>query len=132
MWTQPKTDWTGDDYFNAVDFNRMKNNLVYLRELACQLYKEFAIQSVGSDKTYRDYFYADEINRLENNLTVINDHTLHIPYGETPVYYDNGNTMTYEELNRLERAMLDLFSKLTNQSNGRRNLVFHFEMRGGL
>lgn len=132
MWVQPKIDWEREDYFNAVDFNRIKNNLVYLRELAIELYNEFAIQPVGEDKTYRDYFYADEINQLESNLDVINQNTLRIPYGNAPLYHDNGNTMTYEELNRLERAIFDLYNKLTNQSNGRRNLAFHFGMRGGL
>ena len=58
-WSTPKTDWNGEtvdgvytgDRFNAVDFNRIKNNLEYLRELAIKMYDEFAIQSVGSDKT---------------------------------------------------------------------------------
>ena len=74
-WSTPKTDWNGEtvdgvytgDRFNAVDFNRIKNNLEYLRELAIKMYNEFAIQSVGSDKTVKDYFYADEINALEGN-----------------------------------------------------------------
>ena len=60
-WSTPKTDWNGEtvdgvytgDRFNAVDFNRIKNNLEYLRELAIKMYDEFAIQSVGSDKTVR-------------------------------------------------------------------------------
>lgn len=62
-WSTPKTDWNGEtvdgvytgDRFNAVDFNRIKNNLKYLRELAIKMYDEFAIQSVGSDKTVKDY-----------------------------------------------------------------------------
>ena len=83
-WSTPKTDWNGEtvdgvytgDRFNAVDFNRIKNNLEYLRELAIKMYDEFAIQSVGSDKTVKDYFYADEINALEANLVTINTHSL--------------------------------------------------------
>ena len=49
-WTTPKTDWYGvtnpsdgvytGDRFNAVDFNRIKNNLTYLRELALKMYDE--------------------------------------------------------------------------------------------
>ena len=53
MWTTPKTDWYGvsedgvyrGDRFNAVDFNRIKNNLEYLRDLAQTMYEEFAIHS---------------------------------------------------------------------------------------
>lgn len=63
-WSTPKTDWNGEtvdgvytgDRFNAVDFNRIKNNLEYLRELAIKMYDEFAIQSVGSDKTVKSWF----------------------------------------------------------------------------
>lgn len=132
MWMRPKIDWKGEDYFNAADFNRIKNNLIYLHELAIQMYNEFAIDSSGEDKTYRDYFYADEINQLASTLAVINQKTHRIFYGEIPLYHDNGNTMTYEELNRLESAIFTLYEKLTNQSNGRRNLAFHFGMRGGL
>ena len=52
MWQTPKTNWYGSvdanghyegDRFNAVDFNRIKNNLEYLREMAIKMYKEFSI-----------------------------------------------------------------------------------------
>ena len=88
MWTTPKTDWSGEtidgvyigDRFNAADFNRIKNNLEYLRELAVQLYKEFTIHSLGSDRTPKDYFYADEINKLvsENLYNYIRENKLNL------------------------------------------------------
>lgn len=132
-WQTPKTDWHGaidsegnyiGDRFNASDFNRIKNNLTYLRDLASRLYDEFSIASLGGDRTPADYFYADEINQLEKNLDTINSNSLKRSYGTAPVYVDNGNTMDYVELNRLEGAILDLYNKLTNQYNGRRNLTF--------
>lgn len=139
-WSTPKTDWYGEtvdgvytgDRFNAADFNRIKNNLVYLRELAIKMYDEFAIQNVGSDKTYKDYFYADEINALEANLVTINSHSLKRSYGTVPSYVDNGNVMDFKELNRLEGAILDLYNRLTNQSEGRRTFAWNFGMKGGL
>lgn len=139
-WETPKTDWYGEtdsdgnytgDRFNAADFNRIKNNLDYLRELAIKLYNEFSIVSLGSDRTQSDYFYADEINQLEENLNTINDSTLKMAYGTAPVYYDNGNTMDYAELNRLESAILDLYDRLTNESEGRRMFTWNFGMKGG-
>lgn len=98
-WSTPKTDWSGEfvdgvyvgDRFNAVDFNRIKNNLVYLRELAVKMYDEFTIQSLGTDRTPADYFYADEINKMEQNLVTINNNSLKRSYGSSPVYADNGN-----------------------------------------
>lgn len=132
-WQAPKTNWYGatdsdgnysGDRFNAADFNRIKNNLIYLQELASELYKEFSINGLGEDRTAADYFYADEINDLEENLDTINSNSLNREYGNAPVYIDNGKTITFDELNRIESASLDLYNKLTNQYKGRRKLTF--------
>lgn len=139
-WTTPKTDWYGavdangvysGDRFNAEDFNRIKNNLQCLRDLAIKIYKEFDIASVGDDKTVTDYFYADEINQLEENLNTINTHTMNLSYGATPVYMDNGNIMDFTELNRLESATLDLYEKIKNRIEGRRMFRWNFGIKGG-
>lgn len=140
VWQTPKTDWTGTttssgeyvgDRFNAADFNRIKNNLDFLRELAIKLYEEFSIVSLGDDRTPKDYFYADEINQLEENLNTINANTLKRQYGAAPSYIANGLTMDFAELNRLEGAMLDLYDRLSNESEGRRMFTWNFGMKGG-
>ena len=140
MWQTPKTDWHGavdangvysGDRFNATDFNRIKNNLDCLRDLAITLYDEFSIVSLGTDRTAKDYFYADEINQLEANLNTINQNTLKQSYGTAPTYVENGNTMDFAELNRLEGAILDLYDKITNQSKGRRMFKWNFGIKGG-
>lgn len=139
-WETPKTDWYGrvdengvytGDRFNAADFNRIKNNLEYLRDMAIKLYAEFSIVSLGDDRTPRDYFYADEINQMEANLNTINSNTLNRSYGSTPSYIENGNTMNFADLNRLEGAILDLYDKLNNQTYGRRMFTWNFGMKGG-
>ncbi len=139
-WSTPKTDWYGavdsdgnytGDRFNAVDFNRIKNNLVHLREMAIALYDEFSIVSLGANRTPANYFYADEINQLESNLNTINVNTLQMSYGTAPVYADNGATPDYIELNRLEGAILDLYNRLTNETEGRRMFTWNFGMKGG-
>jgi hypothetical protein len=139
-WTEPKTDWYGatdangvysGDRFNAEDFNRIKNNLEHIRGLAVTMYDEFTLEPLGSDRTPEDYFYADEINKLEQNLVTLNQNTLKRPYGDAPTYYDNGNTMDFVELNRLEGAILDLYDRLANQSEGRRMFTWNFGMKGG-
>ena len=61
----------------------------------------------GDDRVPGDYFYADEINQLEENLETLNTNTLRMSYGSAPVYNDNGTTMDFNELNRLEGATLD-------------------------
>lgn len=139
-WQTPKTNWSGSvddegvytgDYFNAVDFNRIKNNLIYLRNLAVSLYESFSIGTVSEDKTPADYFYAEEINQLEQNLIIINKNTLKREYGSPPTYVQNGATMDYTELNRMESAILDLYERLTNEFEGRRMFTWNFGMKGG-
>ena len=139
-WETPKTNWHGTvnadgiyvgDRFNASDFNRIKNNLAYLREIAIKLYEDFSIVSLGDDRIPDDYFYADEINQMEANLNTINTHTVQRQYGTTPIYYDNGNTMSYQELNRLESAILDIYNHLTTVLAGRRMFTWNFGMNGG-
>lgn len=140
-WSTPKTNWWGrvneegiysGDRFNAEDFNRIKNNLDYLRNLAIKMYEEFSLVSLGQDRVAGDYFYADEINQLEENLNTLNENTLQRNYGSAPVYFENGNTMDFAELNRLESAILDLYDRLNNQSEGRRMFTWNFGMKGGL
>lgn len=139
-WITPKTNWYGQvdaeggyigDRFNAGDFNRIKNNLDELRNLAVQMYEDFDIVSLGSDRTAVDYFYADEINRLEANFTTVNRCSIGRNYGVPPEYMDNGPTMDFNELNRLESAMLDLYNRLTTALEGRRMFTWNFGMRGG-
>lgn len=139
-WSTPKIDWKGSvvagvyagDRFNAADFNRIKNNIEYLRELAIKMYEDFTIVSLGVDRSPKDYFYADEINSLESNLVTINARTLNRDYGTVPTYVENGGTMDFKELNRLESAILDLYERLTNESEGRRMFTWNFGMKGGL
>ena len=139
-WVTPKTDWHGStdadgiytgDRFNATDFNRIKNNLAFLRDLAIKLYDEFSIVSLGADRTPVDFYYADEINQLEQNLNTINSNTLQMPYGSAPTYNENGYTMDFVELNRIESATLDLYDRLNKESEGRRMFVWNFGMKGG-
>ena len=100
--------------------------------MAIKLYDEFSLVSLGQDRVPGDYFYADEINQLEENLVTLNANTLRRNYGAAPVYNANGNTMDFTELNRLERAILDLYDRLNNQSEGRRMFTWNFGMKGGL
>ena len=140
-WQTPKTDWYGGldangkyigDRFNATDYNRIKNNLIYLRELAITMYEDFSIETVSADKTTADFFYAEEINTMERNLDTINNATIKRNYGTRVTFIANGNTPVYTELNRLESAILDLYDRMTNQHEGRRMFTWNFGMKGGL
>lgn len=124
MWQTPKTDWTAKDVVLCSDYNRIKGNIDYLQTLACKIYKGFDIEEMGDDKTEEQYPYADEYNRLEQNIEMIAKSTVGFQYGESPVFFDNGNFLDYQELNRIEGATLDMYNQLTNQYKGRRMLTF--------
>lgn len=132
-WSPPKTDWYGytdgegiyhGDRFNNEDFNRIKNNLKYLREVAVCQYPSFDIHDLGDDRNKDQFFYADEINRLEENIDIIAKNTAGFNYGDPAVYYDNGKIFDFNELNRIESAILDMYDQLTNQYKGRRMFTF--------
>lgn len=128
-WKQPKTDWEGKsdsagnytgDYFNAEDYNRIKGNIETLRDLARELYLDFRVQDMGTDKAVGDYLYADEINTMEENLDKICRNTIPVLAGKKKSYYENTATIDFAELNRIESCCLELYKNLTNQRDGGR------------
>ena len=79
QWIEPKTDWAArkddegkyaGDYFNIVDYNRIKNNIEFLGAVARKFWPVFV--RAMPDRNYEEYPYADEINTLADNLEAIN------------------------------------------------------------
>lgn len=125
MWQEPKTDWTADDYVNMSDYNRIKNNIAYLRDLALTVYTDFSWQDMGVDKTsYSQYPYADEFNALENNLESLRQNTFLFDDSEAKQWYENQRTPNYEDFNRLERACLLFKEGFESQKSMKRRLSF--------
>jgi hypothetical protein len=124
-WIEPKTDWTSQDTFNFSDYNRIKNNIAYLRERAVKLVKPFEIQDMGDDMTsYAELFEASKFNTIEQNLETINNNAYLKDYGTKQTFYDNGVFIAYAELNRIESATLDIYNMLGRQEIGLRRLAF--------
>lgn len=128
-WETPKTNWVKTDRINYQDYNRIKNNLVYLRDLAGQLYKEFDITVDQDKEQYSNWPYASEINHLEENLEIIRSHTYPFATGQRRTYYGNVPTIDWQELNRLESACKLIHDNLQGQAAGKRRLSFRL---GGL
>lgn len=125
MWQEPKTDWTADDYVNMSDYNRIKNNIAYLRELALKVYVDFPWADMGVDKTsYAQYPYADEFNTLENNLESLRQNTFLFDDSDPKQWYENQRTPNYEDFNRLERACLLFKEGFESQKSMKRRLSF--------
>lgn len=139
-WITPKTDWTEASFINSADVNRWIGNLNFLRDLASHLYttkiKHLNTQEkvvVGAIDEYGWYLnvtdedihlYADEMNEIESKLTEINNGTLIYDIGTEQTYRDNGAMPDYAELNRIESAMLRLYTEMTIQHDNLDRLAF--------
>lgn len=131
-WLTPKTNWIITDRFNIQDYNRIKGNLEYLHERAERLHHKFSIRNMGSDKAdYSVFFYADEFNLFEENLDIINQSVFMKNYGQSQSFFDNGPFIRWDELNRIESAVLEMNSILDRQEAGLKRLAFRLgNMKG--
>ena len=124
-WSKPKTNWLPTDRFNFVDYNRIKNNLSYLHEKANQLWKSFSIEDMGENiLSYEAMWDFERFNQFERNLDVINQNIFTKDYGYQQVFVGNGRFITYDELNRIESAILSMKIILDNQDAGLQKLIF--------
>lgn len=126
MWTTPKTDWRNSDFFNWSDYNRIKNNLNELKTLADGIIPSFTFEDMGADiRSYEYIWDPQDFNRIENNLHSIFKATGYgISIGNKQTFGYNQKFIKYDELNRIERATLNLYNLLSAQNNGRRMLPF--------
>ena len=109
-WVTPKTDWTADDYFNVADWDRIRGNLEFLHDFVCNFFSRFDIAPTAT-KTVKSWLYASDLNAIESNLEIINNLSVRIDIGETKTFVDNGHSIDYVELNRIERACLEIYEK---------------------
>ena len=124
-WHTPKTNWTINDRFNFVDYNRIKNNLEYLHEKAYKLWKPFEIEDMGEDIfDYVTAWKAKYFNAWEKNLDIVNNVILTRDYGFSQTFYENGVFIQWNELNRIESAILSMKDILDRQKLGLRKLSF--------
>lgn len=129
-WITPKTNWISTDYFNIGDYNRIKSNLIWLQGMINQVYPDISIAEMGSDKTYSDYIYADEFNLFETNLAAMKNWIAPMGIGNGFLYSENAPTPDYNELNRIENAILTMYNNLSGQILGRPTLSF--TLNGGI
>ena len=81
-WHTFKMDWKSTDRFNFMDYNRIKNNLLWLHEKGSELYRPFEIEDMGEDITnYLSYWKVQYFNAWEKNLDIINKRMFTRAYG---------------------------------------------------
>lgn len=146
-WITPKTDWTIEydeegnflgDFFTYIDYNRIKNNLAELREMAVQMFYGIPDFNLGDDKHQydpaspdfdNDNFFADEFNAIEDGLQSIDDAIPFIDFGTKQTFTDNGRFIDYQELNRIESAQMRIYGLIQNAITGKQHLEMTLGMR---
>lgn len=132
-WKTPKTDWTEEDAFGYKDFNRIKNNLVYLWKKVQKYWTSFEIKDMGSDITsYEEEWNVDYFNAIEENVDTINSHMYVMDYGFRQTFYVNGVFIKAEELNRIEGATLKMNQIIEGIQEGKTRLSFRLGTPKGL
>ena len=130
MWAKPKINWDISSRFDMRDFNRIKNNLEYLKELFLTLYPDIAWQNMGADKGYTDYPYADDINKFEDNLDTLSSSFANLDIGNKKTFYENQPFIDFIELNRIEKGIQMLYEQLYGSSQSRPML--QITLNGGI
>lgn len=124
-WVNPKVNWEENDRFNISDYNRIKNNLSYLKERANNTIRPFFIEDMGVDLIEEtSYWDVNVFNSFEKNLDIVNENAYKRDYGTRQTFYENVVFIKYDELNRIESAMLDIYSWMERQSQGQRHVPF--------
>lgn len=127
IWHTPKTNWKSTDKFNFVDYNRIKNNLLWLKQKVSELYRPFEIEDMGEDITdYLFYWKVQYFNAWEKNLDIINNQMFTKDYGVAQRFFENGSFIQWMELNRIESAILSMREILDRQEAGIKKLSFRF------
>lgn len=136
QWKHPKTNWTivydesgnyTGDYFEPEDYNRIKNNVNYLRDYAEYLFlcnPEFA--DLGEDVYYGspNELTASWWKKLQDNLEHISNDTLQFSLGEKNIYSSNEAGRLLEELIRVETVCLKIYETLSGIEKNKAKLSF--------
>ena len=113
-WQTPKTNWQTTDRFNYSDFNRIKNNITIIYDMARTVFNQaYSIDDMGSDiSSYGAVYDYTKFNAIENNLDTINTHSYNLDIGAKQTFYANGAFIVARELNRIESVSLDFYNRL--------------------
>ena len=131
-WIEPKTDWVSSDYFNATDYNRIIGNITYLKAYLDTLFYGLTNISTMEEKTATRLIYAREINAIETALETLNLETYKFDMGETKEYMANTRTLDFVELNRIESAILLLYTQMVNHKENLTRLAFTLGNQKGI
>ncbi len=133
IWQEPKTDWTVEDRINFKDYNRIRNNILYVYNEAVDMFGNFDIEDMGEEmESYEENWKVQYFNAFESNIDIINKHMMSKDYGFKQTFYPNGIFIGYAELNRIEGAIRGMKGTIDGIIAGRRRLPFRLGYPKGL
>ena len=111
-WTEPKTDWTTEDAFDYVSYNRVTGNILFLKQYADKLFGNVTDFPIETGKENISLIYARHMNDIEEGLEKLNIQTYGFDVGDKKTYKANGNVPDSTEYNRIESACLKLYNEM--------------------
>lgn len=121
--------WESQDYFNAVDYNRIKYNIGYIKRIADVICGSVEYENPGPDKSWEEYPKPEELQQMERNLNYICQASGLDPdqYG---AHLANKPFLDYNELNHIEESCQKLFNRLYGMMKARKRFPFRMGKRG--
>lgn len=129
---EPKTDWTEQDAFDYVAYNRVSGNIMFLKELADDLFGNLTELSLETEKENLSLIYARHMNAIEDGLDRLNIETYKKNIGDKKTYYPNKNVPDADEYNRIENACLMLYEALQAHKINLPRLAFRLGNQKGI
>lgn len=134
-WITPKTNWKAryneqgeyiGDYFNVEDYNRICGNLQLIKDLYIAYNKPSIDFETFTIINRQSLAYANDFNKIERNLEKLLKAFggLNNLIGKMKTYLNNGRTIDYAELNRIESVSLELYELLPREYQAQRQLEF--------
>ncbi|MDT3387683.1 MAG: Ig-like domain-containing protein [Bacteroidota bacterium] len=111
-WITPKTDWVKTDQFTYQDYNRIRNNLLFLNDRFNNDNPEKAVEiNLGLPKTsYDNDYFPSEFEAFEKALDSFKRMDGNVNVGERGYYKGNNNFVNADGLNHLEKSCLNWFN----------------------
>lgn len=112
IWITPKTDWTTSTHFTYTDYNRIRNNLLFLNDKINELFPDKAkTLDLGDALTgYTDNYYPSQFNAFEDALESFTRAGQNVNIGTKGVYKGNEPFIMADALNRIEKCCLKWYN----------------------
>lgn len=120
-WLIPKTSWKSTDHFNKEDYNRIADNLRYIKGFAKKfITRVIHFKQMWQKTSYTQFLEPDEVNTFQTNLHAVNNKIGNYDLGEDTEYFRYGATPTHEQWNRIEGYTLQIYDNMLERTTSTR------------